>query len=121
MARTYRQPGLKLTHVAAGNISAGDVVVIGDTVGIAEVDIATGGAGVISIEGVHAVPKAAGTAWSQGDRLDWDASAGAFTKGATWASGDVLGCAIAAADAGATDTTGEVKLTPGTGSSADPS
>lgn len=117
MSRTYRQPGLILDHSnRSGNaIAAGDIVVMGDTVGIANVDIADGESGAVSIEGVHEVPKVAGTAWTQGDKLDWDASAGAFAKGATPDAGDVIGCGVAALDAGAADTVGWVKLTPGTG------
>lgn len=115
MGKTFRQPGAVLNHTAGADIDAGDVVVLGDTVGIALVDIANGEDGAVSIEGVHEVPKVAGTAWDQGDSLDWDASEDAFGKGITPASGDVIGAAIAAADAGSAATTGEAKLTPGAG------
>lgn len=117
MARTFKQPGAVLTHSNASGsaIDEGDVVVMGDIVGIALVDIADGEDGAVSIEGVHEVPKASGTAWVQGDSLDWDASAGAFEKGATPAAGDVLLAGIAALAAASAATTGEVKLTPGTG------
>ncbi len=118
MSRTFKQPGLVLTYEngTGSAISAGDVVVTGDTVGVANVDIANGDSGALSIEGVHEVAKVSGTAWVQGDSLDWDASESAFTKDiATPAAGDVENCAIAAAAAASADTTGEVKLTPGAG------
>lgn len=115
MGKTYKQPGEVLEHVASGAIAAGDVVVMGDIVGLALVAIADTESGSVSIEGVHTVPKVAGVAWAQGDSLDWDASAGAFSIGITPAAGDVENCAIAAKAAGSADTTGEAKLTPGTG------
>lgn len=112
MANTFKQPGTILTHAngSGSDIAAGDVVVIGDTVAVALVDIPDGESGAISLEGVHELPKDAGTAWEQGDKLDWDASEDAFGKGITAASGDVIGCAIAAADAASAGTVGEVKL-----------
>lgn len=117
MGRTFVQPGDKLTHAnsSGSDISAGDVVVIGDTVAIAEVDIPDGESGTVTVAGVHTVAKTAGTAWNQGELLDWDASASEFTPGVTPAAGDVTGCGIAAADAASADATGEILLTPGTG------
>lgn len=114
----YRQEGkvLEFSNGTGSDIAAGDVVVMGDTVGIALADIADGESGSVLVEGVVAnQPKTTGTAWSQGAVLDWDASAGEFTDGATPATGDVIGCGIAAADAASGDATGSVKLTPGTG------
>src|SRR5690625_4079332 len=97
MARNYQQHGAVLTYTNAGDdIAAGDVVAMADTAGVALVDIPTGESGSVAVEGVFRAPKATGTAWPQGARLDWDASAGAFGVGVTPAAGDVLGCAIAA-------------------------
>lgn len=112
MARNYQQPGAIIDYAngEAADYSAGDVVVMGDTVGIALVDIPKNSTGSVAIEGTFTVPKASGTAWGQGDRLDWDASASAFEKGATPASGDVIGCAIAFAAAGADDEVGVAKI-----------
>jgi predicted RecA/RadA family phage recombinase len=91
---------------------------MGDTVGIAASDMDTGESGTVFVEGVYSVAKATGTAWGVGDKVDWDASASAFDINVTPASGDVTGCAMAAAPAAADATTGLVKLTPGTGSAA---
>lgn len=118
MAKTFVQPGNILEHANSSGsaISAGDVVVMGDIVGVAEVDIPDGESGNVRVTGVHSLAKASGTAWTQGDSLDWDAAAGAFEKDkATPAAGDVENCAVAAKDAASGDTTGNVKLTPGTG------
>lgn len=117
MTTKYVGEGKVLDYANAGAaIASGDVVVTGDTVGIALKDIpATTGVGPIAIEGVFTVDKTAGTAWVQGDSIDWDASASKFHKGATPATGDVLLCCVAAAAAGSAAVTGQVKLTPGTG------
>lgn len=112
---------MTVLHVADGKviqyantgaaISAGDVVVTGDTVGIALVDIAaTTGIGSVAIEGVFTVPKTTGTAWVQGDAIDWDASAGEFHKGVTPAAGDVASAGIAYAAAASAAATGQIKL-----------
>lgn len=118
MSRTFVQPGKIVTHSnsSGSDISAGDVVVMGDTVGLALVDIPDGEEGSVSIQGVHKVPKTSGTAWNQGDKIDWDASAGEFHKGVTPATGDVTNAGVAAADAASGDTEAELLLTPGTGS-----
>lgn len=117
MSSTYVQPGkvVTWTNGTGSGVSAGDVVVMGDCVGVALVDIANGEDGSVSIQEVHTLAKVSGTAWSQGDKLDWDSANSAFTKGLTAGTGDVATCAVAAADAGSSATTGQVLLTPGTG------
>lgn len=100
-------------------ISSGDVVVTGDIVGIALTDIAaTTGVGSVATEGVFTVAKTAGTAWTQGAALDWDASASAFHDGVTPAAGDVVGCGVAYAAAASGATTGQIKLLGGARASA---
>ncbi|MDJ0513073.1 MAG: DUF2190 family protein [Methyloceanibacter sp.] len=111
MATNYVGPGAVLDYTNAGSaISSGDVVVMGSTVGIALVDIATGATGAVATEGIFTVAKVAGTAWAVGDKLDWDASESAFGKGITAAAGDVVGAGIAGAVAGSAATTGQIKL-----------
>ena len=115
MATNYRQPGDVLDYTAGADIASGEFVALGDSIGVALNDIAGGSTGPVAVEGVFEVAKTAGTAWALGDKLDWDASASAFDKGLTAASGDIAGCAIAAADALAAATTATVKLAnPGT-------
>lgn len=116
MARNYKQPGATLTYENSGaKISADAVVVMAATLGIALVDIEQNEAGSVAVEGVFAVPKAAGTAWTQGQRLDYDAAAKVFTAAGADADGDVVGGAVAAAGAADAATVGFVKLTPGAG------
>lgn len=116
MANNSIGPGDILDYTNGGSaIASGDPVVMGDLVGVALVDIASGETGSVQIAGAFTLPKIAGTAWAQGDKLDWDASVGAFGKGITSAAGDVTLCAVAAKAAASGDTAGEVKLTPGVG------
>lgn len=113
MARTFTQPGKVIQHTAAAALSAGDVVIVGNLVGVALVDMAIGETGSVSISGVHTLPKVTGTAWTQGAVLDWDDSLGAFaTTIVTPAAGDLEGGAIAAADAASAAAVGEVLLVP---------
>lgn len=111
MATNYRGEGKVIDYTAGGTIAAGDVVIAGDTVGIALVDMVSGDVGAVAIEGVFQVTKVAGTVWNQGDAIDWDASATAFQKGVTPASGDVVLCGIAVLAAASGATTASLKLT----------
>ena len=110
MTTSYVGEGKVLDYVAGGTITAGDAVITGSTVGIAIVDMVSGETGAIGIEGVFTVTKVAGTAWVQGDKIDWDASATAFQKGVTPAAGDVVGAGIASVAAASAATTAQLKL-----------
>lgn len=113
--KNYVQSGGVLDHTPGADVTGGDPVVMGATVGVAVGDIASGETGAVAVEGVYQVAKATGTAWTQGDVLDFDKSEGKFAKNLSTSSGDVTGCAIAAADATSGATSGNVKLTnPGT-------
>lgn len=110
MTTNYVGEGKVIDYVAGGTISAGDVVVTGDTVGIALVDMVSGETGAVAIEGIFTVAKTTGTAWVQGDAIDWDASASEFHKGVTPAAGDVVSAGIATAAAASAAATGQLKL-----------
>ena len=115
MAKTYVQPGNTLTHTAAAAISSGDIVPMNDIVGVALGDIANGSDGEVMVTGVFTVTKVAGTAFAQGDKLNWDDSNGYFTKSTTAAAGDVTSAGVAAAAALSAATVCNILLTPGTG------
>lgn len=103
------QAGKIMEYENSGSaISSGDVVIIGERVGIALADIdATTGTGSVALDGVFLVDKATGTAWSQGDKLFYNSAGPNFTKTAT--SGYVYaGIAFEAAASG--DATGYIKL-----------
>ena len=118
--KTYVQPGkvITWTNGTGSAVASGDVVVVGNIIGVAAVDIADGASGSVAIEGVYTVPKVSGAVIAQGESLTWDASAGAFDdNAATPGTGDVTGPpAVAAEAAGNGVTSFDVKLTgvPGT-------
>ncbi len=110
MTRQYEQRGDILDHTAAADVNVDDTVVMGNIVGVALADIAAGETKGVAVDGVYQRAKTTGTAWSQGDVLDYDVSAGEFHKGLTPATGDITGCAIAAEDAASADAVGKVLL-----------
>lgn len=118
MSTNYIQDGDVIQYKAGSNITAGSVVVMGNTLGVALVDIASGSTGSVRIDGVFSLPKVSGAVIAQGESLTWDVSAGAFDdNAATPASGDITGAAaLAFAAAGNGTTTVQVLLTgaPGT-------
>jgi len=109
---------LEWSNATGSAISSGDVVVIGNILGVAQVDIADGASGAVSVDGVFTVPKATAAVIAQGEPLTWDVSAGNFDDAAaTPETGDLTGpCAVAAEAAGAGVTTLAVRFTgvPGT-------
>ena len=104
---------LTWTNGTGSAVSAGDVVVVGNILGVALVDIANGSTGAVCINGRFTVAKVSAAVIAQGEDLTWDASASAFDdNAATPATGDVTGApAIAAEAAGNGVTTFDVVLT----------
>jgi predicted RecA/RadA family phage recombinase len=115
MSTNKVQKGDTLDNVTAGAVTNGAVVKALNTVGVALKGAAGSGEVIpLAVEGVFTVPKVTGRAWVQGEKLFWDVSTSSFdTMAGTTATGDVTGCAIAAAAAASGDATGQVKLTPG--------
>lgn len=77
--------GNSIDYTPGANVSAGDVVVQNDLVGIAKVDIGAGKLGALAVTGVFDVPKAtgAGTAIAAGAKVYWNAVASQATTTAT--------------------------------------
>lgn len=102
--QNYIQDGKTIDYTNGGTaISSGDVVVVGQIIGVAVGDIANGETGVLAIEGVFDLPKVDAAVIAQGESVIWDASAGAFDdNAATPATGDVSGCCVAMEGLGAT-------------------
>ena len=117
MATNYVQNGEVLAYTNAGSaIASGDVVVIGNIMGVAMTDIATDETGSVAIEGVFVLPKVEGAVIGQGESVIWDASAGEFDDNlATPATGDVSGCCVATEAAGNGAATVKVRLNVGVG------
>lgn len=113
----FVQEGKVIQYTNGGSaLSAGDVVRIGQQLGVCLVDIANGATGSVALEGVFTVPKVSAAVIAQGESVIWDASAGAFDDNlATPATGDVSGCCVAMEAAGNGVTTINVKLNVGVG------
>lgn len=96
MTKTYQEAGDVIQYTPGANITAGQVVAIGNTLGVALVDIASGKTGSVALKGVFSAPKVNGAHILQGETLSWDVSAnsgaGAFDdNAATPATGDIGG------------------------------
>lgn len=96
------QKGYQLDYTAGSDIAAGDVVVIGQLVGVAPRPIANGSTGVVSVEGVFAMPKASAGSGSEtitaGAACYYYATSGTINSAA--ATGVLAGYAVAEAVTG---------------------
>jgi predicted RecA/RadA family phage recombinase len=120
MANNFQQPGdvITWTNGTGSAVVSGQVVRVGNILGVALVDIASTASGSVALSGVFTVPKVSAAVIAQGESLTWDASAAAFDdNAATPATGDVTGPpAVAFQAAGNGVTSMAVKFTgvPGT-------
>jgi predicted RecA/RadA family phage recombinase len=77
-----RKPGYVI-YTAASDLTAGDVVDIGDQYGIAVTDISTGDAGVVKLDGIWDLTLQTNETITVGDKLYWDSSNEVVTETAT--------------------------------------
>jgi predicted RecA/RadA family phage recombinase len=93
----FRQEGDHIDYIPSADVAAGQVVVIGELVGVAHAPIAAGELGALTVRGVFAFAKATGggTAIAAGAKVYWNNA----TKVATTeeAGNKYLGKAVAAA------------------------
>ena len=75
--------GRVLTVTATADIKSGDLVKIGDVVGVASCDAATGEPVSVRMHGVYTAPKAAGFSAAQGSKLYLEAATGNLVATAT--------------------------------------
>lgn len=112
------QSGRIIPFTAGATTVSGQVVRIGNILGVAVNDVANGADGLAAIDGVFTVPKVSAAVIGAGESLTWDASAAAFDDNlATPAAGDVTGAAAVAFEAAGNGVTSiAVKFTgvPGT-------
>lgn len=107
MGLTYRQPGDVLTLTApGGGVVSGGAYVVGGLFVIASTTAAAGQPFAAATVGVFTISKAPGQAWSEGQRLFWDAAAGRCDT--TPSAGIAVGAAAEAAETSAT--TGALRL-----------
>ena len=115
MTAIFKQRGECVNYVPTTDTTAGDVVVQGDLVGIAKLDIKANTLGAIALTGVFAIPKAtgAGEAIPAGTKLYWDgtnATTDADDGGSPATAYPYLGKSILVA--GDDEATVEVRLCP---------
>jgi len=106
--KNYVSAGDTITFTAAAAHNSGDGVLLGSLFGVAANDVAIGDQGVLRLEGVYSLPKAASQAWTVGAKVYWDDTNKVCTTTAT--GNKLIGVATAAVAGGATDTTGTVRL-----------
>ena len=121
MARNYVNDGkvINWTNTTGATVASGQLIKIGNILGVALVEIPDEASGSVAVEGVwEGVPKVSAAVFVQGEKLLFDVSAGsgvgAFDdSAATPASGDLMGGAVAWAAGSNGQTTCTIKLTPG--------
>lgn len=103
MPTRFVHDGASIDYTPGSTVTAGDVVVQGDLIGVAKRDIPANTLGALAVEGVFDFPKATGggTAIGVGLNVYWSAGTGVATT--TSAGNKLIGKTVrAAADADAT-------------------
>lgn len=110
MGAKFIQEGSSIDYTPGSNVSAGDVVVQEDLVGVAKLDIPANTLGALAVSGVFEFPKdtGAGEAIAAGAKVYWDESEGEATDDDDTGSNKLIGKAVAAA--GDDDETVRVRL-----------
>lgn len=104
MGATFKHRGDTIEYTPAADVAAGDVVVQGDLVGVAVLDIKAGMLGGLAVSGVFEFPKFTGTgnAITAGAKLYWNAAGSAVMTTDSSGTYKYVGKAVAAADIAAT-------------------
>jgi len=107
---TFIHEGRSIDYTPGADVAAGDVVVQGELVGIAKLDIKANTLGALAVAGVFDIAKATGggTAITAGALVYWDAGAEQATTSAAAGANKLLGKTVAAAADG--DATVRVRL-----------
>jgi len=102
--------GKSIDYTPGADVSAGDVVVQNDLIGIAKLDIASGALGALAVTGVFDLPKATGVgeAIAAGAKVYWDAGNTVATTDPAAGANKYLGKTVRAA--GDDDATVRVRL-----------
>lgn len=107
--KNFYAPGNTITCVApVDGVASGDVVEVGDFIGIASTSALEGEEYELALGGIYTLPRVTGgsTGWDVGDQLYWDSTAGKVTG--TASTNTPIG--LAAAATGDADATGRVRL-----------
>jgi len=106
----FRHQGAAIDHTPIADVAAGDVVVQGELVGVARLDIKANAIGALAVEGVFDFPKpvGVGTALATGTDVFWDAAAQQATSNAAAGANKALGRVVS--DAGDNDAVVRIRL-----------
>ena len=106
----YLHEGKSIDYKPVADITAGDVIVLGDLIAIARLDIEAGRLGALAVIGVFDVAKAtgAGTALTTGTKVYWDDAAKVVTDTDNAGANKYFGKVVA--DAGDDDATVRARL-----------
>ena len=107
---TFIHDGKSIDYTPGADVSAGDVVVQQELIGIAKLDIASGTLGALAVTGVFDVPKTAGDGEdiAAGAKVYWDVADGVAKTDSEAGANKYLGkTAVAATEA---DITVRVRL-----------
>lgn len=115
MSNSRVQNGKRIDIVLAAAQVAGIAFSQNDMLVVPMVSGGIGDTVACAVSEVHRIPKLTTGVFTQGDKLNWDASADELTLVATAAAGDVTGAGIAWEDAGNGVTDVAILLTPGPG------
>lgn len=100
MTTKYVMSGDVIDYVATAEVSAGQVLLIGNRVGVALTAIANGATGAVRVRGVFTIAKLSTDVVAAGDLLYWDAGNSRLTT--TASTHKVAGYAFKAAGSGVT-------------------
>ncbi len=110
---TFVHDGASIDYTPGSDVAVGDVVVLGDLVGVAKQAIKAGTLGALALVGVFDLPKAtgAGTGIAAGIALYWDATNQLAKTDSNSGTHKRIGNAVAVAST--TDATVRVRLNTG--------
>jgi len=110
MTAMFKHRGEAIDHVPSADVGAGDVVVQGELVGVAKLDIKAETLGALHVSGVFDFPKAtgSGSGLAAGVKAYWDDTAKVATEDAAGGVNKYLG--KTAAEAGDDAATVRVRL-----------
>jgi len=110
MGAKFIQEGSAIDYTPSSDVSAGDVVVQGELVGVAKLDIKADALGALAVAGVFDFPKTAGVgeAIAAGANVYWDVADGVAKEDDETGANKLIGKTVAAA--GDDDTTVRVRM-----------
>ena len=110
MAKNYVGPGKTIAFIAGAAISSGALVKIGNLLGVALHDVASGAQGQAAIEGEFTVPKLSTAVITAGLPVAFSVANGYVFLNAAAATGDLTSCAVAVEAAGNPSNFVKIKL-----------